>query len=159
MDERLEWIDRLLEKQRWLVDFLPEQVPAEAGGCFFQVEECLLGRGGRYGVADRFAGVILKLMCYYPVAVPGEERMENPSPGAVCDRVKEIMGSGRGTLNVLFPGEDALLVLAGGDLYLSVYNPDRAMQRRLRGIAASEGVFFRRAGALDRINLKAVSAK
>ncbi|WP_251497283.1 hypothetical protein [Otoolea muris] len=145
MDDRLKEIDRLLKKQCWLIDVLPEQVPADAGGCFFEVEQFWLGDGERCGFADRFAGVILKLMCYYRIAALGEEWMEKPSPGAVCDRVKGIMGSGRGTFHVLFPEEDALIVLEGGDLYLSVYNPDDTMQRRLRGITASEGLFFRKA--------------
>ena len=45
MDDRLKEIDRLLKKQCWLIDVLPEQVPADAGGCFFEVEQFWLGDG------------------------------------------------------------------------------------------------------------------
>lgn len=62
-------IDKLLEKSCYIVDFLPEQVPVNCGGQFFKVETYLLNNYDCCGLRDRFVGVIMKAMCYYPVSV------------------------------------------------------------------------------------------
>ena len=62
-------IDKLLETPCYIMDFLPKQVPMNCGGQFFEVETYLLNHYDCCGLRDRFVGVILKAMCYYPVSV------------------------------------------------------------------------------------------
>ena len=47
-------IDSLLEKQCYVVDFLPKQVAKDAKGQFFEVENYLLNHHEWYGLRDRF---------------------------------------------------------------------------------------------------------
>lgn len=143
MKEELEQIDRLIQKTRYIVDFLPEQAPKGAGGQFFDVEDYLLGSRWRFALRDRFAGILLRLMCYVYMSVFQGEWIDNPSPAAVDRAVGEIMESRRGTLYVLLPEEETLLVLDGDCLHLSVYNPPERVRALMERLALSEGLFWR----------------
>lgn len=141
----METINRLLNKNYYIIDYLPEQVPKELNGQFFEVESYLLNNYERCGLKDRFVGIILKLMCYYHTSVLiKEEWMEQPSPDVIVGFVERIMQNHSGTMNVLFPEKDVLLVVDGDCLHITVYNPDEEMCNLMKNIAASEGMFFRK---------------
>ncbi|HIX24736.1 MAG TPA: hypothetical protein IAA09_07285 [Candidatus Lachnoclostridium avicola] len=57
--------------------------------------------------------------------------------------LSQIMENHSGTLECLFPDENALLVLDCDCLNLSVYHPSEKMCRLLARIAESEGLFWR----------------
>ena len=76
-------IDKLLETPCYIMDFLPKQVPMNCGGQFFEVETYLLNHYDCCGLRDRFVGVILKAMCYYPVSVQWGKWIEQPTPEQV----------------------------------------------------------------------------
>lgn len=76
-------IDKLLETPCYIMDFLPKQVPMNCGGQFFEVETYLLNHYDCCGLRDRFVGVILKAMCYYPVSVHWGKWIEQPTPEQV----------------------------------------------------------------------------
>lgn len=139
-------IDALLEKPCYIIDFLPEQVEPDNGGQFFEVEYFLLNSDKHIGLKDRFVAVILKLMCYYHVAVLWNGWVDRPKPKMIEDAVREIMENRSGTLNVLFVEEDALLVFDWDCLNLSVYNPAEDVQSIMERIAFSEGLSWRKAG-------------
>lgn len=145
-------IDKLLNKSYYIIDFFPMQVPKESNGQFFEVETYLLRHFKRYGLQNKFIGIILKLMCYYRISVfENEEWMEQPSPEVIIRFVEKIMQHHSGTMNVLFTEKEALLVVDGDCLHLTIYNPDEEMCILLKDIAASEGMFFRK-GVEDIIN-------
>ncbi len=144
MDKGTEKIDALLEKPCYIIDFLPEQVEPNNGGQFFDVEYYLLNSDKHIGLKDRFVSVILKLMCYYHVAILWSGWVDRPSPKMIEEAVCEIMENHSGTLNVLFVEEDALLVFDWDCLNLSVYNPSEKVQQLLEQIAFSEGLFWRK---------------
>lgn len=144
MDKGTEKIDALLEKPCYIIDFLPEQVEPNNGGQFFDVEYYLLNSDKHIGLKDRFVSVILKLMCYYHVAILWSGWVDHPSPKMIEEAVCEIMENHSGTLNVLFVEEDALLVFDWDCLNLSVYNPSEKVQQLLEQIAFSEGLFWRK---------------
>lgn len=143
MKEELEQIDRLLQKTCYIVDFLPEQVSKDAGGQFFDAEDYLLGSRWRFVLRDRFAGVLLRLMCYVHISVFRGEWIDRPPPETVDRAVGEIMESRRGTLYVLLPEEETLLVLDGDCLHLSVYNAPEGIQALVERLALAEGLFWR----------------
>ena len=58
-------IDIFFDKEYWVVDFLPKQVPENGGGRFFSVEDYYL-EPTRYAVLrEHFSDILLKLYCYY----------------------------------------------------------------------------------------------
>lgn len=141
----MEKIDTLLEKPCYIMDFLPEQVKPDNGGQFFDVEYYMLNSDKYIGLKDRFVAVILKLMCYYHVAILWSGWVDRPSPKMIEEAVREIMENHSGTLNVLLVEEDALLVFDWDCLNLSVYNPPKEVQLIMEKIAFSEGLFWRKA--------------
>lgn len=141
----MEKIDTLLEKPCYIMDFLPEQVEPDNGGQFFDVEYYMLNSEKYIGLKDRFVAVILKLMCYYHVAILWSGWVDRPSPKMIEEAVREIMENHSGTLNVLLVEEDALLVFDWDCLNLSVYNPSKEVQIIMEKIAFSEGLFWRKA--------------
>ena len=138
-------IDRLLEKQCYIIDFLPQQVPAECGGQFFEVENYFLNKCGRYGLKDKFIRIILKLMCYYRVAVFCEKWIEQPTPAQVVEIMEKVMNKHFDCMNMLFPECETLIQLDSDCMYLSIYNADNKMCCLLEQLAWSEGLFFRNA--------------
>lgn len=140
-------VESLLEAPCYIVDFLPRTVPAGVAGQYFAVERYWLD-GERHGVlAEKLAGIILKLMCYYRVAIDESGWTERPDPALIDRAAAKIAKNRAGALNCLFPDENALVVLDGDSLNLSVYNPSPSMQALLVALAQSEGLFWR-CGAL-----------
>ena len=99
----------------------------------------------RYGLQERFVGIILKVMCYYSTSIwMKEEWIEQPSPDVMVAIVEKIMKNHSGTMNILLLEKDVLLVVDGDCLHMTVYNPDDELCILLKDIAASEGMFFRK---------------
>ncbi len=140
----IEKIDALLEKPCYIMDFLPEQVEPDNGGQFFDEEYYLLNSDKHIGLKDRFVSVILKLMCYYHVAILWNGWVDQPSPKMIEEAVCEIMENHSGTLNVLFVEENALLIFDWDCLNLAVYNPSEKTKYIMEKIAFSEGLFWRK---------------
>lgn len=140
--EQTSRIDELLEKPYYVIDFLPEQVRPDAGGQFFDVEYYLLNSDKHFSLKDKFVNIILKLMCYYHVSIQWESWMDRPSPQSVEEAVNTIMDNHLGSLNILLPEENVLVVFAWDSLNLSVYNPSEEVQTLMQKIAVSEGLFW-----------------
>ena len=99
---------------------------------------------GRHGaLAEKFAGIILKLMCYYRAAIDWNGWTERPDPALIDRAVAKIAKRRVGTLNCLFPDENALIVFDGDSLNIAVYNPGEEMRAILAALAQSEGLFWR----------------
>ena len=154
-------IGKLLETPCYIMDFLPKQVPMNCGGqfrsvykylpcvvpCklyFFEVETYLLNHYDCCGLRDRFVGVILKAMCYYPVSVHWGKWIEQPTPEQVTKIIDTILESHSGDVNILFTSKDVLLQFGWDCLNISIYNPDEEMCMLFEKIAASEGLFWRK---------------
>ena len=138
-------VDRLLETQCFIIDFLPEQVPEESGEQFFRIENYLLNNYERLGIKDRIIRIILKAMCYYPVSVFCGKWINQPSPEQVVEIIDTIMDHHSGDMNMIFTSKDVLLQFLGDCLNISIYNPDEEMCKRFEKIATSEGMFWREA--------------
>ena len=127
-------IEYLLEKPYWIIDVLPEKVSAERARQYFAVEDFYCDRQFISHLYQRFAHLIIKLSCYFDVD-------GNPTPKNIYDSVADC--TTRGYANFLFADEDVLVTLNGGDLYMTVYNPNERFLQLLRSIVASEGLFLR----------------
>ena len=71
---------------------------------------------------------------------------EDPAPALVAEAVGEIMANHSGTLNILLPEDNALVLLSWDCLFISVYNAKGRLRRLLKKIARSEGLAWRKAG-------------
>lgn len=143
MTDRDQRVEELLEAEYWLLDVLPEQVPADAGGSYFAVEELLRSGQHRKEFADRFARTILRMLCYWDAEVWCGEWLAS-SPAEVEGLVRSLMEKQTGTMDLFFPEEDALLLLNGDDLYMTVYHPSEEMRTRMSALASSEGLYWRK---------------
>ncbi len=126
--------ERLLEKPFWVVDFLPEKVGAERAKQYFAVEDFFINSEYINQLYHRFAYLIIKLSCYFDIH-------SNPFPSKIFDNVINCIS--KGYTNFLFSNNDTLITLNGGDLYMTVYNPNERFLDLLRCIAAAEGLFVR----------------
>ena len=70
-------IDELLQAPYWIVDILPEQVPADGPGQYFAVEKYYLEKGRLTAIKEKHINVLLKLNCYRQLTLDGET---NPPP-------------------------------------------------------------------------------
>ena len=141
--------EALYEKPCFVIDFLPRQVPAESGERYFAAERYLRERPRLDGLYARFARLVLCLSCYYPVAanrLPEEDWIPDPDPETLEELVTGCAdGELPRYLTLLFPREDALLTLDGGDLYMTLYNPSAEFLGTVSALAAAEGLFLRKA--------------
>lgn len=134
-------LNDLLEKQCYVIDFLPKQVPKDADGQFFKIENYLLNNYERYGLRDRFIRTILKLMCYYRITVHWGQWLEQAAPELIAEIVDTIMENHSGYLNMLLPDKNALLIFEWDCLNLTLYNPDTELIELAEQLARSEGLF------------------
>ena len=144
MKKIVEKIDKLLKKQYYVIDVLPKQVPNNSKGQFFEVEEYLLNNHRQLCLHYRFASVILKLMCYYPVIlfiVNHNKIVKDPSPKMIGDSIYHMMENHGETLNILF-SKNVLFVLEESCLTITVYNPSKDMRAIIEKIAKGEGLFW-----------------
>ena len=141
MNDMFKKINELLEKPCHVIDFLPQRVPNTSNGHFFDVEYYLLNSKKRHEMKNRYVNIILKLMCYYRTSILWNGWNNNPKPSDIEDAVSEIMENHSGTLNILFPDEETLLVFEWDCLNFAVYNLSESMKEIVEKIALSEGFF------------------
>ena len=141
-----EMMGALLEGPYWIVDILPEQVPTDAAGQDFAVERYFLQRSRIVPLRCKYAEILLRLNCYYDMAVSFDSCMTwetNPDPEAFADRVAGL--SENEFLRAVFAEQNAMIDYDRNDTYLTVYDPDAALLDKLRALAAAEGLFVWRA--------------
>lgn len=69
----LNTIETLLSKPCYVIDFLPERVPKEADGHYFDIESYLLNNEKHLEFKNKYVNIIFKLMCYYRATILREE--------------------------------------------------------------------------------------
>ena len=135
-------VTELLEKDCWVIDYLPRQVPANSPGQFFNVENYLLNHYEEFDLRKRFTAVVLKLLCYHKLTVHWGQWVEDPSPALLAEAIQTILENHSGWLNMLLPEEQALLVFEWDSLHLTLYNPSPELLGLMEKIARSEGLFL-----------------
>ena len=134
-----EMMGELLDGPYRIVDILPEQVSANAGGQYFAVERYYLQPERIRALRRRYAEILLRLNCYYDMAVSFDSCASwetNPDPEAFAERL-----SGNDFLRAVFAEQNAMIDCEPEETYLTVYDPDAALLPRLSALAAAEGFF------------------
>ncbi len=137
-----EMMGELLEGPYWIVDILPEQVSADAGGQYFAVERYYLQPERIRALRRRYAEILLRLNCYYDMAVSFDSCASwetNPDPEAFAERVVGLAGND--FLRAVFAEQNAMIDCEPEETWLTVYDPDAALLPRLSALAAAEGFF------------------
>lgn len=136
-------IDELLEKPYWIVDILPKQVPANAEGQYFKIEQYYLKRLSF--MCRKYGDMLLKLNCYFDIEVShdGEKWLCNPEPDSFEQRISACMSEHptKPSLFISLKSQDVLLVIERDCTYLTVYNPTEEVLSLICQLATSEGLF------------------
>ncbi len=139
-------IDELLFKDCYLIDIFPRQISKERKDRYFALEEFYSDEEEIELIGRKFLNVILKLYAYYDFEAVMNDNGENITE--FDDIVEEIRGcyeTGRGDINIVMNNGNSLLSVYGDSLYMCLYAPDEEMLELVSSLAASEGLFFRRA--------------
>lgn len=132
----------LLEGPYWIVDILPEQVPADAAGQYFAVERYFLHPERIIPLRRKYAEILLRLNCYYDLAASFDSCASwetNPDPEEFADRLAAL--SGNDFLRAVFPEQNAMIDYDHNDTYLTIYDPNSALIEKVQALAAAEGLF------------------
>jgi len=133
----------LLEGPCWIVDILPEQVPADADGQYFAVERYFRQPERIIPLRRRYAEILLRLNCYFDMSVSFDtcgSWETNPDPESFADRVANL--SGNDFLRAVFAEQNAMIDYDHNDTYMTVYDPQSALLEKIRAFAAAEGLFL-----------------
>ncbi len=132
-----------LEREYFVLDLLPEQVPAGSRGQYFKIEEYWRLSGEKEKLLERFFRILLKLNCYYDFDVLWLDRpVHNPNPSELLRYLMNLLAPRQEPLRIFLDDDSAMLHLIADDLYLTVYGPDERLQGILTELARSEGLFF-----------------
>ena len=135
------------EKPYCVVDILPRQVLADSSGQYFAVERYLLAPERAEEIYRRFAGILLKLSCYYELQVsrdPEAGWMSAPEPETLDRLVNESVPDKNGAAEYLYIRvcpEEAVFMLSG-DLYMTLYGASDALTELAGQLAGAEGLFL-----------------
>ena len=136
-------IEQLIDGPYWVADILPKRVPAGKPDRYFDVERYFLQKDRIREIYRRYAEVLIRLNCYYNMAVSfdnGETWEEAPDPSAFVQKVLEAPDTAQ--LRVLFPELNAMIDLDFGYTDLAVYDPDSKILDLLRSLLLAEGFFL-----------------
>lgn len=129
--------DDIFEKPYWIIDILPEQVPADSKGQYFAVERYFLMPENITEIFRKQLGLMLKLNCYYDFYVSidfGEHWEKNVIPEKLSEMITMYD-------QIYVRIDDSLLVAQRNDTYLTMYDPDERLIDLTKQIASAEGLF------------------
>lgn len=132
MENREAKIERLLDMPYWIIDILPEQVPADSPGQYFTVEEYFLEEEQMPGIKRKHINVVLKLNCYRQVFID-DEAAGNPPPERIAEEMRKRY------LHIMV--DDAMILSEPDETYMTLYNPDEKLLNLVKAIATGEGLF------------------
>ena len=133
-------IDHFFDKEYWVVDFLPKQVPENASGRFFSVEKYYL-ESSRYAVLrERFAEILMKLYCYYDLRLfvdDDTEGVANPEPEILASHIMDNQHN----LCILLGASEALITLGRDNTNMTIYAPSEDLLELIRVFVGAVGLF------------------
>ena len=135
-------IEERLAGPYWVVDILPEQVPADASGQYPAAARFFLRSDRVRALRRRLAEILLRLNCYEDMDVTfdwGESWERNPDPEGFAARAEAL--SAPEYFRAIFPEAGVMIDLDCDDTYMTVYDPGSRLLDRLRALAGAEGLF------------------
>lgn len=135
-----ELVENLLEQPYWVIDFLPMQVPQEARGQFFAIEQYYLTGQRHERLCHQFADVLLKLNCYHDLTINhgGDDWVKNPEPEILAAWLNEALQHGH--LCALIDDGESLITASGGDTCMTLYNPSPDLLQVVQALVTATGL-------------------
>jgi hypothetical protein len=128
------------DKPYCIIDILPEQVPSDSPGRYFEVERYFRSRMDK--IIRKFADFLLKLNCYCELEVSRDcETFSGDFAPEDLERFLLETNASPYPLYIRVNHTDALFAYAGDEHYLTLYEPDRELLRLVHQLAQSEGLF------------------
>ena len=128
------------DKPYCIIDILPEQVPSDSPGRYFEVERYFRSRLDK--IIRKFADFLLKLNCYCELEVSRDcETFSGDFAPEDLERFLLETNASPYPLYIRVNHTDALFAYAGDEHYLTLYEPDRELLRLVHQLAQSEGLF------------------
>ena len=136
-------IEEYLNKQYWVIDILPKQVPADGKGQYFRIERYFLELPQIDNIYRKFINILLKLNCYEDIDVShnGEEWITNPDPHELEAALLKCM-TDKQLFYIILRSADVLITVSSDDTYMTVYNPTEEMTELIDSLVRSEGLFM-----------------
>lgn len=125
-------IDELLQKPYWIIDILPERVPADSPGQYFAVEKYFLSKNRLAAIKQKHINLVLKLNCYMDISI-NEEKEINPSPERIAEEMRAEY------LYIML--NRSMILSEPDDTHMTVFNPDRETLELIRKLAVGEGLY------------------
>ena len=141
MEEEL--VEDLLGKNCYIVDILPARVPDERIGKYIEVEDFYLQPAELRRIAEKFSNILIKLHCYRDFIIYHEKWYTHMGMVELARLVQQVLESKDDYINLLCKEEKMLIVVSGGTLHMSVYNPELGAIADLSMLATAEGLFLR----------------
>jgi len=139
-----ELVEQLLNKDCYVIDFLPKRVSEQFADRFFEVEEYFLQGNEWEGIKDSFVRMLLKLQCYCSFKVYNEKWYEELSINDLADMLNHVLSSNNEYMNMLSIENKLLICIEGSTLNLSIYNATRDMLALLSELATVEKLYIRK---------------
>ena len=128
------------DKPYCIIEILPEQVPSDSPGRYFEVERYFRSRMDK--IIRKFADFLLKLNCYCELEVSRDcETFSGDFAPEDLERFLLETNASPYPLYIRVNHTDALFAYAGDEHYLTLYEPDRELLRLVHQLAQSEGLF------------------
>jgi len=138
-------LDELLGTDCYVVDFLPERVPRDSEGQYFSVEEFFLRPDEQRHLYRKFTRILLKINCYYDFQVNFHSGWcKNPEPAVLADWISQCLEKNKDYMNIILETADAMFIVNGDDLHLTLYHPDEKLRQLTEKSAFGEGLFLRK---------------
>ena len=141
-------IERLQQTPYWIIDFLPQQVPAGAAGQYFKVESMYLSPDYTTQRAKQFTNIMLKLNCFYTMSVSRGNDMQwvtNPTPSMLAKWIENCLtgnANNDSALHVHIDESDTLFSIYRDFTHMTVYQPNESLLNLLQSLVSAEGLFM-----------------
>ena len=128
------------DKPYCIIDILPERVPSDSPGRYFEVERYF--RSHLDEIIRKFASFLNKLNCYCELEVSLDcDTFSGDFAPEDLERFLLETNASPYPLYIRVNHTDALFAYAGDEHYLTLYEPDRELIRLVSKLATSDGLF------------------
>ena len=123
-----------------IIDILPERVPSDSPGRYFEVERYFRSRLDE--IIRKFASFLNKLNCYCGLEVSLDcETFSGEFAPEDLERFLLKTNASPNPFYIRVNHTDALFAYAGDEHYLTLYEPDPELIRLVSKLATSDGLF------------------
>ena len=123
-----------------IIDILPERVPSDSPGRYFEVERYFRSRLDE--IIRKFASFLNKLNCYCALEVCLDcETFSGDFAPEDLERFLLKTNASPNPFYIRVNHTDALFAYAGDEHYLTLYEPDPELIRLVSKLATSDGLF------------------